>query len=236
MGSVDQSDVKATVMNLTRQTVRKQHQKQMSFLIESAITNAHANYNLDPNCEKQNFTDWHNHFVQELIDLSPNFRKYKSSKARKREMSPSAQNINENVKQAKLSHHKRVRSERLRRSTARPYGSATKAGLECPGRSNLAAFLRFAPSEGSCATGKPKPKEKKCAFCGKRRTMFKCAGCHQHFCMTPPIGLIIPGCEPRTFRSNGPSCWQLLHGFRTFGDMVKQYSTLYPYSGQISKL
>ena len=47
MGFVDQSDAKATVMALTSEITPKWYTKQLAFLEESAVSNAHCNYNLD---------------------------------------------------------------------------------------------------------------------------------------------------------------------------------------------
>ena len=47
MGFVDQSDAKATVMALTSEITPKWYTKQLAFLEETAVSNAHCNYNLD---------------------------------------------------------------------------------------------------------------------------------------------------------------------------------------------
>ena len=79
MGSVDQSDVKRHVMGLSSEAVVAWHKKQLAFLIESAIGNAHANYNLDPSTKAEYFTEWYNNFLTELLLLSPDLRIYKVS-------------------------------------------------------------------------------------------------------------------------------------------------------------
>ena len=148
--------------------------------------------------------------------MSPNYRVYKTPQKRSRE------NANSGRKKLILSHKKQETPKRLRRSKSSPYGTATKAGLECPGRKNLSTFLRFTPAKGSASTTNPTGARKKCSFCGMKKTMFTCAGCKQSFCMTPPCSLTIPmSIPPRKFPSNGPSCWQRVHGFNTFGKMMK---------------
>ena len=48
MGAIDQSDVKVHVMKLSKEGFPNWHMKQLAFLIENSIGNAHANFNLDP--------------------------------------------------------------------------------------------------------------------------------------------------------------------------------------------
>ena len=57
MGAVDQSDVKAQIMGLVGAHAKLWSQKQLYFLTESAIINAHANYNLDPSVQPETFTN-----------------------------------------------------------------------------------------------------------------------------------------------------------------------------------
>ena len=80
MGPVDQVDVKAQVMGITRELVSAWHKKQLAFLIQTAIGNAHCNYNLDPSCKAEFFTEWYNKFLVELHEMSPNVRIYKKRK------------------------------------------------------------------------------------------------------------------------------------------------------------
>ena len=59
MGPVDQSDVKASVMRLTRELNRHWYEKQLAFLVETSICNAFANYNLDSGIDKkEHFTEF----------------------------------------------------------------------------------------------------------------------------------------------------------------------------------
>ena len=79
MGHVDQSDVQAEVMGLTSATERHWGQKQLSFCIGKAVGCAHGNYNLDGGLTtREPFTLWHNHFVQELLHESKEYRTYKN--------------------------------------------------------------------------------------------------------------------------------------------------------------
>ena len=219
MGSVDQGDVKAHVLNLTRQKVRKWYRKQLLFCIETAVINSYWNYNLDPRYKAENFKDWDNKFIAELLNISPNYRIYNTPKNRLRDLASSATSSR---KKRKLSHQKRETPKRLHRSKSSPYGTATKAGLNCPGRDNLTAFLRFTPAEGSACKTNPSGARRMCSFCGKKKTMYTCSACKQSFCMTPPCGLTIPMSNPpRKFPSNGPFCWQRVHGFDTFDGLME---------------
>ena len=97
MGTVDQSDVKSTIMRLCSEGVINWHRKQLSFLIQAAVSWSHGNYNLDPSVAKPElFTEFHNMFLNELIDMSPNLRIYKKKslfcgRKRKREQESSSQ-------------------------------------------------------------------------------------------------------------------------------------------------
>ena len=212
MGSVDQADVKAHVINLTRQAVRKWHRKQLLFCVETAIINSFGNFNLDPGCKVENFKDWYNHFITELLDMSDDYRSYKRSRKRSRSQNSLVQR----------SRRKQETPKRLRRSKILPYGTPTKDGINCIARDNLAAFLRFTPKVGSATEKRPTAARRKCSFCGNAKTLHSCAGCKQAFCMAPPTHFTIPGSNPpRKYPSNGPYCWHRNHGFSTFGDMTK---------------
>ena len=62
MGPVDQVDVIAQMMRISRELVSAWHKKQLAFLIQTAISNAHSHYNLDPSCKAEFFTGWYNKF------------------------------------------------------------------------------------------------------------------------------------------------------------------------------
>ena len=57
MGSVDQGEVKAYILNLSRQKVQRWYRKQLLFCIETAVINSYCNYNLDPGCKAENFKE-----------------------------------------------------------------------------------------------------------------------------------------------------------------------------------
>ena len=219
MGHVDQRDVKAEVMALTSSLERHWGQKQLSFCIESAISCAHGNYNLDPIAESEHFTRWHDMFIQECLDESNNYRTYNvNSKKRKR----SSDDSGFPMKHFKLTHKKHARVRRVRKSVQRPYGVAPTKGLECPVRDDLASFVRLDPEPGTEKNDTPKPKRKKCAFCGRGKTLYKCKGCQLRFCMKPPVHLTIPNSDPpRCFPSNGPWCWHRSHGHNKWTNMQK---------------
>ena len=204
LGFVDQSDVKATVMGLTSEKAVKWYGNQLTFLIESAISSCHGNYNLDPHVHKrEGFTEWYSQFLNELIEMSPNYRKYankNSTPARK----PKREERNSGSKRS----HKKGKISHRRRSL---YGTPTIEGIKCYGRDNMAKYLRM-------------PDEKlTCRFCGKKRKVFRCIACQQVFCMEAPTHLTIPGSEPqRKFRKDGLFCWHLLHGFETWKMISKK--------------
>ena len=153
MGSVDQSDVKSHVMNLTTKRVQFWRKKQLFYLIEVAISQPHGNYNLDSSRTKQEpFSEFHNKFLEELNDMSPNLRTYKKSalsvhKKRERMQQP------EEKSDEKRSHKKKKIIDQ--RGRPREYGNATTAGLNCYGRDNLAKFLRFFPDKTSIYEKRP---------------------------------------------------------------------------------
>ena len=168
----------------------------MTFLIESAISSCHGNYNLDPLVDKkEGFTEWYSQFPKELLEMSPSYRKYKTvNRTPKRKLQRATGN-SDSKKKRKLTRHRNVLQ----------YGHPTKNGLACHGRHNLAKYLR-------------KPRGVlTCKFCGKKRKVSRCSACNEVFCMEAPVHLTKPGVEPpRKFRENGPVCWQLVHGFESW--------------------
>ena len=176
MGAVDQRDVKSYVMKLMRETVRAWHDKQIRFLIETAVCGAHSNYNLDPSTEAEHFTDWYDKFIHEMLTLSKNYRKYKLRNKPKCEQ-PQVRS------KFKRAHVKKTPKKQTRRRIANPYGTPTLAGLTCYGRSNLGAFLDLTPVAGTEHMNSPKPKRIKCRFCGRSRILYKCSACGETFCM-----------------------------------------------------
>ena len=77
MGAVYQRDVKSQIIALTRERISKWYQKQLSFLVDTAVIGAHANYNLDSSTKPEGFIDWHDMFIEELISKSKNYRQRK---------------------------------------------------------------------------------------------------------------------------------------------------------------
>ena len=203
MGAVDQSDVKSKVLSLTRESVSVWHRKQLAFLCETAIINAHANYCLDPSTTPEHFTEWHNKFVDELLNMSKNYRKVKQ----KRPVIPE-----ESSKKRKRPHRKKVSTPNKRRRKASPYGTPTKAGLACYGSKNLAIYLDLDTSS----------RWKRCRFCGKKGVIYKCSACGEYFCLTQPTDMIIPGSDPpRRYPANGFFCWHYLHGYSSKTEVRK---------------
>ena len=94
MGPVDQSDAKSHIMKLSAERVEAWNQKPLAFLIETAISWAHGNYNLDASVTKRElFSEFYHKLIVELHDMSPNLRVYKnpglmSGKKRKRDEVP----------------------------------------------------------------------------------------------------------------------------------------------------
>ena len=74
----------------------------------------------------------------------------------------------------KLSHKKRTPKSRRRESAEKPYGVAPSAGLKCSVRDNFYSFARFDPEPGTEKNTIPAARRRKCAFCGKQRTLYKC--------------------------------------------------------------
>ena len=205
MGAVDQRDVKSHIMSLTRSMVSKWHQKQLYFLVETAISGAHCNYNLDAGVKPEFFKEWHTKLVHELLSISKNYRK---RKMREIEMTP--------AKKVKRSHKKKTPASSGRKRKKCTYGLPTKAGLSCYGRENLTAFLDLFPLEGTAKNKRPSYRRLRCKFCGRERVMYRCSACGEVFCMLPPYDLIIPESNPpRKFVSNGLFCWQLIHGYKS---------------------
>ena len=219
MGHVDQRDVKAEVMALTASLERHWGQKQLSFCIESAISCAHGNYNLDQIVKREHFTRWHNMFVHECLTESKNYRIYKTTPTKRKRSSDVSVSQS---KHRKLSHKKRTPKSRRRESAEKPYGVAPSAGLKCSVRDNFYSFAPFDPEPGTEKNTIPAARRRKCAFCGKQRTLYKCQGCQLRFCMKSPTDLIIPNSNPpRYFPSNGPWCWHRVHGYKTWADTPK---------------
>ena len=226
MGSVDQSDSKSFVMGLCRERVAKWGHKQLAYLVEAAIICSNGNFNLEPRFNPQFFTDYHNDLISEFIDLSKNYRTYKSSatpskkgsfatpaKKRKREASPSSST------KLRRSHKAKDRSAtpKRRRRNIEP-GTVSEVGLTCRARDDLMAHSRFVPVQGT--ENNPKPQRIQCAFCGKKRTFYKCRLCQAHLCMRPPNHITIPNTDPpQRFRSNGVWCFHLWHGFTKWSEL-----------------
>ena len=212
LGAVDQRDVKSYVMSLTREAVTKWHQKQIKFLVETAVAGAHSNYNIDPSTTAEPFTKWHTKFVTELLQLSKNYRKYKVQSSVESKDSP--------VIRHKRPHTKRTPSKRTRKRKKLVYGNPTRAGLLCYGRTNLSAYLDVEPLEGTEKNRRPVGKRIKCGFCGRDRVLHRCSACKEVFCMLAPYDLYIPGSNPpRKFPSKGLCCWQRIHGYETKREM-----------------
>ena len=204
LGYVDQSDVKATVQGLTAEMDPKWYQNQLKFLIESAVSSCHANYNLDSSVAKREaFTEFHNQLLVELLEKSKNYRKYKMKKKRG---FPSPAPKSDSRRS-----HKRHKSSPARHRVEREYGYPTKEGLTCPGRKNLAAFLRRTT------------KRMTCQFCGKRnKNSYFCVACGGYFCLKAPENITDPLSQPqRNFRIDGPFCWHRYHGYSTFAECSK---------------
>ena len=153
MGPVDQVDVKAQVMGITRELVSAWHKKQLAFLIQTAIGNAHCNYNLDPSCKAEFFTEWYNKFLVELHEMSPNVRIYKKRKLEETE-NPTPKRLKRQHRKSKLSPARR-----------REYGIASEAGLSCYGRKNLSAYIRYIPTPETRKNKRPTARRIKCKFC-----------------------------------------------------------------------
>ena len=236
MGHVDQADVKAHVMGLTKLMSRDWHDKQLYHLIECSVISSHANYNLDPHPEikPEFFTEWHNNLIAELIEMSPNYRKYKAVTAGRRKMESPYPSSGSALKRRRPypspgSARKRIRFSHKKKTPIKSYkskkrvlGTATERGLRCPMRDRLGVALRLAPKKGTEKNDRPSMRRVVCQFYGRKSTMYVCKGCDQSFCMFPPTNLTIPGSvPPRKFASNGLFCWQLLHGFTSWAEDEK---------------
>ena len=212
MGFVDQSDVKSYVMGLCREKVQKWAQKQLAFLVEAAIICSNGNYNLEARFTPEFFTEYHIQFCREFLELSKNYRSYKS---------PSKKRI---LRSPDLSTPKRSRSHRRRdphdshkkrRSSAAPPGTVTEVGLNCRARDNLIRYMKFSPIPGTESMQRVK-----CAFCGRARTLYSCKLCTAHLCMRPPAHIFVPGSDPpRRFRADGLWCAHLWHGLKKYSDL-----------------
>ena len=118
------------------------------------------------------------------------------------------------VKREKLSNHEQAPSKVRRKRVKIEYGHPIEAGLNCFGRSHLAAYLEFIPEPGTEKSKRPTARRLKCKFCGEGRVMYRCSACKEVFCMRPPVNLYMPGTNPqRKFPSNGLFCWQRVHGY-----------------------
>ena len=100
------------------------------------------------------------------------------------------------------------------------HGVPTNAGLNCYGRKNLAAYLRFMPEESTRNNKRPTARRINCKFCGKDRAMYTCLACGEWFCMSPPFDLIIPESDPqKKFRNTGIFCWHRIHGYNNWSEL-----------------
>ena len=215
MGAVDQSDVKSRVINLTRETVSYWPQKMLFFLIEASIINAYGNYNLDTSTKTEGFSDWFDLFIQELLDISKNYRKYKNSSFVRKK-------VPDEDSPARGVTHKKMKLTVHRRGKNNPYGTPSLAALECPYRNKIYGALRHVPVAGTLGKLKPKKRRVRCAFCGRLKCEYQCIGCKQYYCMTPPVDLLIPDSNPpRKFRSDGLWCPYRDHGYRSWNDLLK---------------
>ena len=147
------------MQGLTSESDPKWHQNQLKFLIESAVSSCHGNYNLDPNVEKREmFTEFHNKLLVELLEKSKDYRKYRVKKKRNLQMpspKPDSPLCNKKPRPSPARHRKKYK-----------LGSASKVGLTCPGRSNLAAYLRKTSLR------------RRCNFCSKRNNKtYTCRSC-----------------------------------------------------------
>ena len=222
MGHVDQADVKANVMGLSRMMSREWHDKQLFHLIESAVVCSHANYNLDPHPEvkPESFTEHYHELIGELLEMSPNYRKYNVQSAEKRKYM-SEVDLGSTKKKLKFSHKKKTVKVTYK-SKKNPVGTATERGLKCRMRNNLGTALRWVPKKGTGKNPRPTMRRIVCAFCGRKSTIHMCRGCDQSFCLSAPTHLKIPGSNPpRHFPENGLMCWQLLHGFSSWAEYEK---------------
>ena len=142
-------------MSLTRNRVAKWHAKQFYFLVETAISGAHCNYNLDPCTKPEFFKKWHCQLLHELLVISKNSRKRKVTNIEK---TPS--------KKVKRSHHKMTPVSSGRKRRKKIYGLRTKEGLSCYGRKNLGSFLDLFGLEGTEKNKRPNARILLWKFCG----------------------------------------------------------------------
>lgn len=97
--------------------------------------------------------------------------------------------------------YKRFRGGELKRPVA---GSDMVLERGCKCRGGLAG-VKWLPKDDRTA---------QCAFCGKKKAMYKCRACSMHLCMTPPRDLSASG--GRKFPMNGPVCFQRYHGISKY--------------------
>ena len=222
MGPVDQSDVKSDVMGICHEYTSHWYEKQLAFLVETAVGNAFANYNLDRGIDKrESFTEFYDLLTRDLLEASPDFRLYKTPKKRKLH-GEEVEVSNGDSKRVKRSHKAKSPVVHYRISKTRALGTPTEKGLLCPARKNLLGALRFDPKEWKISSKGQHPIARRiiCTFCGYKTTTFRCAGCDQAFCMRPPVNLFDPDSNPpRRFRRDGLLCWQRLHGYKNFSDL-----------------
>ena len=197
-------------MGLCRERVAKQAQKQVAFLVEASIICSNVNYNLEPRFAPENFTEYHNQLCAELLEISKNYRSYKSTgKKRQSQHTPTPKK--------KRSHRSKLMSGSNKKKRKRGVcpGTVTDVGLKCRARYDLLRNMRFSPTEGTLDM-----QRKKCAFCGKSRTIYTCKLCDAHLCMRPPVHILIPGSNPpRHYRTDGLWCVHLWHGLTKLTDM-----------------
>ena len=104
MGAIDQSDVKVHVMKLSKEGFPNWHMKQLAFLIENSIGNAHANFNLDPKTtQAEFFTELYHKLIAELLEFSPDYRTYSSFGSAIKRKRPVGEDSNGSEKKNKIS-------------------------------------------------------------------------------------------------------------------------------------
>ena len=185
-------------MGLTQEMSAKWHENQLKFLIESTISSCHGNYNLDKSVDNPEFfTEFHNKLIVELQEMSKSYRKYNTASGGQKKRGLSTLELHRI--------HKKPKSTPRRRRKKLVFGTATEAGVKCPGRTNLKKYLRKTS------------KNIQCTFCGRKRLVYECLACGEVFCMEAPLNLINTN-TGKSFRRDGPFCWLLVHGFFSWGD------------------
>ena len=174
MGSVDQTDAESQTMSLTPQRVQKYHHKQLFALIENTIMCVHGNFYLDPSTKPDSFKEFHNNLIKDLLNLSPDCRKYKILNIPKKW---NAINELRESKRYKQSHKKKKKpssTKEYRNRISSTYWHATDAVLNCHGLHVIGVYLRFYPNDGSCHGKKQVARRLRCKFCGKQGIKYKC--------------------------------------------------------------